>query len=224
MTLLFACPPDNDLYCVLERAGHAYTRCAGLGEALQAAPPGAGVLALADSYPRPAPGLDETLARLVKAKGLRLYLEYPASLPDLKLGDPRPTQWERVVVASEFFAPAVEQHTLLAQHGCWFLPVETEFSPDEALDVALAVTRVAGYDRALYGLPPEAHPILFALPGASILVAASTLSQFIRGRYGPQRAWKAIWERLLAWAGGSDDHLELDWTPAVRTEEQKSTD
>jgi hypothetical protein len=78
------------------------------------------------------------------------------------------------------------------------------------------VARVAGYDRALYGLPAEAEPILFALPGSPVLVATSKLSKFVRGRYGPQCAWKAIWERLLAWVDGSDHVPALTWTPTVR--------
>jgi hypothetical protein len=215
---------------VLENGGQVHPRYAGLEEALHAASPGAGVLALADDYPRPSPALDEGLAGLVQAKGLRLYLEYPAALPGLVLGEPRPTQWERVVVSSDFFAPILERHTILAQHGCWFLPLREErslerepspgerqhLSPGERQGVALAVARVAGYDRAVYGLPAEAMPILFALPGSPILVATSKLSQFVTGRYGPQRAWKAIWERLLQWAGGGDDGPELTWTPTVR--------
>ena len=201
MVTIFSCQPDNDLYRVLEQAGYVAPCFDGLEEALRAAPPGAGVLALADDYPRPSPALDEGLAGLVADKGLRLYLEYPAALPGLTLGEPRPTQWERVVVSSDFFSPALERHTILAQHGCWFLPLREERSlereppvddgrlPRERQDVALALARVAGYDRALYGLPADAHPILFALPGARVLVATSKLSQFVTGRYGPQRAW-----------------------------------
>jgi hypothetical protein len=225
LVTIFSCQPDNDLYRVLERAGQVYPRYGRLEEALQAAPRGTGVLALADDYPRPSPALDEELEKLVEAKKLRLYLEYPAALPGVALGDPRPTRWERVVVSSDFFAPALERHTLLAQHGCWFLPVEPgpslcegHLSHGERQDVALAVARVAGYDRAVYGLPAEAYPILFALPGSPILVATSKLSQFVRGRYGPQSAWKAIWERLLQWAGGTDDVPELTWRPTVRTQ------
>jgi hypothetical protein len=223
LTTVFCCQPDNDLYRVLEHTGHDAPRYASLQEALQAAPRGAGVLALADDYPRPSLALDKELLRLAEARGLRLYLEYPASLPGVALGEPRPTRWERVVVSSDFFCPALERHTILAQHGCWFLPVETDpplceghLSPGERQDVALAVARVAGYDRALYGLPAEAEPILFALPGSPVLIATSKLSQFVRGRYGPQRAWKAIWERLLAWVDGSDHVPACTWTPTVR--------
>ena len=71
--------------------------------AVQRALPGAGVLVLADGYPdRRWPITDDVLA-LVSEKNLRLYVEYPASLPGHVLGEPRGSKWERAVVASDWF-------------------------------------------------------------------------------------------------------------------------
>jgi hypothetical protein len=258
LALIFVCQPDNDLYRVLARLNHTPPRYGTLDQALEAAPRGTAVLSLADTYPRPSPAFDQRHADWVRAKGVRLYLEYPASLPGTSLGEPRPTTWERVVVTSDFFAPQVARHTILAQHGCWYLPfaaaspsaalprspgscqpgqgddnhVERRPRPSapaeepsslddlyEGMDVHLAVARVAGYDHAVYGLPAEAHPILFALPGSlTILVATSALSRFVRGRYGPQDAWKAIWERLLRWFAPAEELPDLTWTPTVRVQ------
>jgi hypothetical protein len=260
LALIFACPPDNDLYGVLARLNHTAPRHDTLDQALKAAPRGAAILSLADTYPRPSPAFDQRHASLVRAKELRLYLEYPASLPGIRLGEPRPTQWERVVVASGFFAPQLERHTILAQHGCWYLPFAAASPPaalprspgtwqsgqgddshveqrprpsapaekptylHEGMDVHLAVARVAGYDHAVYGLPEEACPVLFALPGSwTILVATSALSRFVRGRYGPQRAWKAIWERLLCWLAPAEELPELTWTSTVRVQAGPAT-
>ena len=145
---------------------------------------------------------------LVHTKKLRLYAEYHASLPGVAVGDPRPVRWERVVTSSNFFAPTLQRHAILAQHGCWFLPTASEAAH-------LRVARVAGYDRAVYGVPEKAFPILFELPGHQVLVATTALSQFVRGRYGPQRAWKAIWERLLGWLEPFCAPPELSWRPEV---------
>jgi hypothetical protein len=155
----------------------------------------------------------------------------------MSLGEPRLTRWERVVVSSGFFLPQLEPYSIVAQHGCWFLPVEpaspvtaqqeglvattgpAELSGlPEGTNVALAVARVAGYDRAVYGLPEDAFPVLFEFPASQILVATSKLSQFVRGRYGPQSAWKAIWERLLRWLDPSGEAPALTWTPTVRVQ------
>ena len=256
-TVTFSCRQDNDLYRVLADAGHTCARVDTVAEALEAAAPGTGILALADAYPRPDCRFDGSLAHRVADKGLRLYLEYPASLPGIVLGEPRPTQWERVVVSSDFFAPHLAPLTILAQHGCWFLPTGTSASgvsgapegpggrPGErdrdaphrattqlsmtqetplfaglaqGTEVHLTVARVAGYDRAVFGLPETAFPILFQLPDCDILVATTKLSGFVRGRYGPQRAWKSIWEGLLHWLAPSAPPSDLAWTPTVRVQ------
>ncbi|MFN2230715.1 MAG: hypothetical protein ACK2VA_13165, partial [Anaerolineae bacterium] len=258
MAIVFCCRADNDLYQALAHLGCVYPRYEQLDEALAAAPFGAGVLALADDYPRPTRTLSAALADRATANELRLYVEYPTSVPGIALGAPRPTTWERVVVSSSTFEPHLPRHAILAQHGCWFLPLETALpameptstdqhwlpgqgdgaerlsKPEENepamdpvpagpwpadLEIMLAVARVAGYDRAVYGLPAEAHPLLFTLPGStSILVATSALSHFIRGRYGPQDAWKAIWERLLRWLAPAEELSDLTWTPTVRVQ------
>lgn len=211
--MIFNCCPNNDLYRILTELGHTYPRYDTLAEALTAAPQGAGVLALADDYPRPGVIFDADLLALVRDKHLRLYLEYPAALPGVTVGEPQPTEWERVLVASDFFAPALARDTILAQHGCWFLPIDSDMPPWP--DVPLAVARVAGYNRAVYGLPDTASPILFRFGEHTIFVATSTLSQFVTGRYGPRLAWKTIWERLLRWVAGTDAVPALRWTPTV---------
>ena len=255
--LIFHCQKNNDLYRVLADLGCVYPRYATLAQAIEAAPSRAGLLSLADDYPRPNDAVDQTLLDRAAHKELRLYIEYSASLPGLELGEPQPTQWERVVVASDFFAPELAPLSILAQHGCWFLPLgnsparigessvpqdwqigqgdmgagggeiaQTEPPPSNGnthfpglptdAQASLALARVAGYNSAVFGLPENAFPLLFQLPGHDILVATSKLSQFVTGRYGPQQAWKTIWERLLRRLAPDDDLPELDWTPTAR--------
>lgn len=213
--MIWCCQETNDLYRVLTDLGRRCPRYDTLNEALQAAPAG-GVLALADAYPRLGCAIDRSLLHLAQEKQVRVYLEYPAALSGITLGEPRPTQWERLVVSSGFFAPDLEQGVILAQHGCWFFPVTGGL--DQTAQVSLVVARVAGYDRAVYGLPDARYPILFQLPGHDVLVATSKLSQFVRGRYGPRQAWKAIWERLLRWLEPDTDWPDLAWRPTVRVQ------
>jgi hypothetical protein len=87
------------------------------------------------------------------------------------------------------------------------------------MEIHLAVARVAGYDRAAYGLPADTRPILFTLPGSpAVLVATSALSHFVRGRYGPQEAWQTLWQRLLHWLAPGEELPDLRWTPTVRVQ------
>ncbi|MFA6110811.1 MAG: hypothetical protein WDA75_18785 [Candidatus Latescibacterota bacterium] len=268
MSLTLCCREQNDLYQVLIDRGVKVRRCDSLAEALTAAEDGGAVLALADTYPRPELVVTEQDLRQAATKGLRLYLEYPAAVAGLVLGEPRATQWERVVTSSEFFAPEVAQHRILALHGCYYLPVQAQQPVEKvalsgeaegwrglarrASDSAsredaqserndararqhrpqpewtfstgcqtphLVVARVAGYHTAVYGLPEDASPILFELPGhLPVLVATSKLSQFITARYGPVPAWQAIWQTLLRWLDPTLELPALTWTPAVRVQ------
>ncbi|NLX07501.1 MAG: hypothetical protein GXY33_20355 [Phycisphaerae bacterium] len=211
MDLVFKCDTTNDLYRVLSAMGLSFPRYDSTAEAVAAAPNGAGVLVLADQYPQPTETIGEELLDRAAAKGLRLYVEYPQTLAGLDLGEPKATQWERVVVASDFFAPGVEPMAVLAQHGCWFLPAQ-------AAKPHMVVVKVAGYRQAAFGLPDERWPILFELPGRPVLVATSKLSQFVTARYGPIESWKVIWERILGWLGGATDVPCLKWSPAVDVE------
>lgn len=211
MSLTLCCCEQNDLYQILISHGVKVRRCGSFAEALTAAKEGGAVLALADTYPRPELVVSEQDLHQAATKGLRLYLEYPAAVAGFSLGEPRATQWERVVTSSDFFAPEVAQHRILALHGCYYLPVQAQ-SPH------LVVARVAGYHTAVYGLPEDASPILFELPDQPVLVATSKLSQFLMARYGPVPAWQAIWQTLLRWLA-PDLHLPtLTWTPTVRVQ------
>jgi hypothetical protein len=217
--LNFSCRQDNDVYRAVLGPAAPCPRFDSLEQAVDGAAPGAAVLALADDYP--ARGVPVAQAALDQAarKHLRLYLEYPSSLPGYALGEPQPTQWERAVVSSDWFGAGLPRHTILALHGCWHVPV-TAGGGQPAIDPSLVVARVAGYRTAVHGLPGDARPILFELPGFPALVATSKLSQFVRGRYGPRAAWQAVWESVLRWLARASEAegaapFRLAWSPSV---------
>ncbi len=205
--VVFSCRSDNDLYQAL---GAARPRHDNAADAVSAAPPGAGVLILADAYPEKTTTIAPDVFEAARKKKLRLYVEFPSSLPGLEMSDPRSTQWERAVVASDVFGPTLEKLRILAIHDCRFVPVRAERSH-------IVVARVAGFDRAVYGLTgAEAHPILFEHPQGNVLVATTKLSQFVTARYAPTDAWRAIWPMVLGWLQPGRAAPKLDWTPTVR--------
>jgi hypothetical protein len=209
LPLVFAASPGNDLYRTLAATG-ACARYDSPAEAVAKAPAGSGVLLLADGYPERTTPIDGPLLDRAARKRLRLYLEYPAWLPGLKLGAPRATRWERTVVASGVFGPALERLRILAIHGCRFLPVA-------APNADLVAARVAGFDTAVYGLPPkDVYPILFEHPNGRLLVATTKLSQFITARYAPAGAWGPVWKHILTWLCPGRKIPDLVWTPSVR--------
>lgn len=205
-TLIFSAQSDNDLVKLLPEIPRFDTPA----EAIGAAPEGAGVLVLASGYPATRTTLSEDLFDQARAKRLRLYIEYPDQIPGLILGEVRRAEWERGVVTTDAFGPALKHHRILMIHGGRFVSVES----DESL---MRMARVAGFDTAVYGLDGVASwPVLFEHPTDNILVSTTKLSQFVTARYAPADAWNDIWKYILTWLDPATSSLSLDWEPAVR--------
>jgi hypothetical protein len=215
--LYFACGENNDLYRVATASGVACSRYDNAEEAVAQAAEGSGVLILAENYPRQRTSIVDNVYAEARKKRLRLYVEFPASIPDLNVGAPlRVAQGryhnilERCVVATDAFAPALKRLRVLALHDCTYLSVESQ-----AAELALA--RVAGFDTAVYGLPEEGvHPILFRHPNRDVLVATTKLSEFVKGRYAPAAAWPYMWRWVFEWLSPRQEPVWLHWTPLVR--------
>lgn len=206
--LVFRCAAGNDLYRAVTAGGATYPRYASAEEAIAKARRGAGVLILADGYPESTTAVTPALYKMAARKKLRLYVEYPAALPGLPVGSPREVNWERAVVASDAFGPALGRLRILGLHKVRFVPVDVP-----AAHIVMA--RVAGFDTAVYGLPEkDVYPILFEHEG--ILVATTKLSQFVTARYAPNEAWAPIWRMILGRLVAPKPAPALTWTPVVR--------
>lgn len=209
--LTFSCAADNDLFRVLCADGPAHPRFDAAAEAVAAAAEGTGVLLLADGYPAKRTPVDPAVLAEAARKRLRVYVEYPDALPDLKLDPPRRAAWERTVVTSDAFGPALEKMRILMVQDCHFLPTE-------AANPHLVLAKVAGYDTAVFGLPEPSGvwPLLFTHPRGDVLVATTKLSQFVTARYAPTDAWPPVWRMVLGWLGNGAQVPEPRWTPVVR--------
>lgn len=207
-SLSFACAAGNDLYAALAAGGRNCPRYDTPGEAIARAAAGTAVLVLADGYPEARVEVGAEALNLAAEKRLRLYVEYPACLDGLGFGPARTAVWERAVVAAEGMGKMLPRMRLLAVHGCRYLPVRAP-SP------WLVLARVAGYDRAVFGLPEETWPLLFEGRDGDILVATTKLSGFVTGRYAPEAEWRALWESILARLDPTHAPHALKWTPAA---------
>lgn len=90
LNLVFACRWDNDLYRLLNAGGREYPRYSDPADAVRAASDGAAVLILAEGYPEKTTVVGPATFAAAAKKGLRLYVEYPAVLPDLPVCAPQP--------------------------------------------------------------------------------------------------------------------------------------
>lgn len=206
----FACSADNDLYRVLIASGWHCSRYATADEAVRAATDGSAVLILADGYPDQPTVIERTMFENAARKQLRLYVEYPNWLPDIELGGPRDVGYERVVVTSNIFGPALRPLRVVIVGSCRYLT-------SSVTESHLVLAKVAGVDSAVFGLKDAATAtLLFDHPRGNLLVATTKLSHFVSGRYLPTEAWHTIWETILTRLHPNGVRVKLQWTPTVR--------
>lgn len=209
--LHLSCAADNDLYRVLGANNIACARYDSPMKAVNNAPHGSSVLILADGYPTTTTAIDSDVYTTALGKNQRLFVEFPSQLPDRTVGPIRAARLERGVVASDVFGPALAINDLILIHDCHFVEVP-------ARDPYIVLAKVAGFDKAVYGLADTtAYPLLFQHPTSSnLLVSTTGLSRFVTARYGPKKAWQAIWMMILEWLKYPQASVELDWTMTVR--------
>ena len=206
--LNLCCQTDNDLYLTLKDNKIACRRYQTPEEAISKAGKGSGVMILADDYPERTTVIDASLFAKAQQKKLRLFIEYPSTLPEMNLDQPRRTELERVVVSTHAIENLANMQ-ILAIHDCHYVPVSNE-------NPLLVVSKVVGFDHAVYGLEgnPDVGAILFEHHTGNLLVSTTKLSQFIKARYAPKEGMQALWSFILQWVGGKS--YQLDWTPDVR--------
>jgi len=207
--LTFSCPAGNDLFLAVTAAGIPAMRRDDPLEAVRAAPEGSGALLLG-ADPSVPTDVDPAVLAEAARKGLRLYVEFPARLPDLAVGPPRELTGERGVVVSDIFGARLPPMRIVAVHS-------GRYAPAAAARAHMVLAKVAGVDRAVFGLDgTPAEPLLFDHPRGDLLVATARLSGFVSGRYGPAGAWRTIWETILARLRPGAPPAVLSWTSPVR--------
>ena len=198
---------SNDLVAGLLKGGTPLDRVDSAAAAIEAASPESAVLVLADGYPEQRTRIAPASLELARSKKLRLYIEYPESMPGIEFGPPGGIQWERGIVAADDPAIGLPKFQIVSLQDCRYLPV----SPRPSL---LVLGRVAGFDRAVYGIPQNASPILFRAEDGT-LVASTKLSDFARSRFAPTAEWVTLWRSLLDSLDPPGAPHALVVTPAV---------
>lgn len=203
------CRVENDLFQLFQENQIPCARFDSAADLLRNASPETPVLVLADEYPEESVTLPANFFQQAEAKKLRLFLEFPASLPGMEPGSPQRISLERGVVQTDFFGEKLAPMRIVMPQDCHFLPVSVD-------SAHLVLAKVAGFDEAIYGLSDTpTFPLLFTHPGIPALIATAKFSNFISARYAPTDAWTVIWQSILEWLAPRFKIPPLKWTPAV---------
>jgi hypothetical protein len=203
---VFSCQANNDLLRTATACGVVCVRTDSPAQAVEMARKGAGVLLLANDYPAKPLEIPAEVFEVAARKDLRLYVEFPTALPGREVGKPTRPRFKRAVVASDFFGDDLRALRILQLGAMCYVPVD-------APDAHLVSARVAGFDKAVYGLPKDTTPLLF-LHAPNVLVGTTGFSHFLRSRFAPKDALQALWAGVFAWLGGPE-RRPLDWQPVA---------
>lgn len=183
---------DNDLVTLLQQQGYNLVLFESAEEVINAAPEGSPVLLLAAAeYPDKYNTIDATILDEIAKKKLKVYAEYVLlpNVPD-SIAKPRALDLERVVVTDTTFFKGLPYMGLLTINGSYIIPSVAE-SPQ------LVVAKVAGFDKAEYGLTgTEVYPLLYNY-NDNLLIATAPLSRFATTRFSPEASWRKVWEAIL---------------------------
>ncbi len=208
--LIFVCEPGNDIYRVAVKSGKRYARFDNALKAAKSAAAGAAILILADGYPDSRTVVPEEVFSVAAKKKIRLYIEFPQSVPGMKLGEVQHVRRERGVVTSDVFSPELKPMRIVMFHDAVFISAE-------ARNPMLSIAQVAGFDTAVFGLKDtKSWPILFEQPDTGTIIATTKLSRFQTGRYAPTDAWPVIWKKILRRLQPGRRVPDIKWIPEVR--------
>jgi hypothetical protein len=191
-TVFFCGSVDNNLYGLLQGQGFTIKAYDNLTDVLNAAKSGDKVFVVADRYPAERVQISAADYKTVKDKKIRLFVEYPSYIPDMKLSEVYEGKLERGVVTSDFFGKGLPAMSILGINGCHVIPVEVK-------DPLISFAKIAGFDNAQFGLKDtKTYPLLFRI-NDNVMISATRLSDFKTARFGPGDSWKSVWESVLQW-------------------------
>lgn len=185
---------QNNLYQLLIDNDVEVNRYDDLNVALNSEDKIEGMIIVADGYPDARAEITDEQYRKILGKKIRVYIEYPSFIPGLKLpSEPYVGNLERAVVTSKLLG--LPEMSLLTVHGCHIIPIQS----NQVKNTLMVYAKVAGFDKAEYGLTDtRVYPLLFKFD-KKMMVALSSLSNYKRGRFGPNQSWRQLWESIIGW-------------------------
>ena len=186
---------DNDLVRHLRSEGVRLKIYRSSSEALENAGKGSAVLLLGSGYPDKVQVVTQDQIDLIQGKGLRVFAEF-AVCGDLSGEGPELEEIgiERVVVTGNM-GELSPMDLLTVNRGVYYRA--------EAENPLMVIARVAGFDKAEFGLEGTPNSPLVFKQNDNLWISTSKLSDFARLRFMPESKWKVFWEGMLSDLTGS---------------------
>ena len=180
---------DNDVIKILKENQISFDLFESIKEAVKKAKPNNALLLFADSYPRERLELTDQSVKAIQKKNLRVYIEFPENIPGLSTNaSTKVIKLERGIINTRKI-DGLDSLDLLGVNDHQFIPIK-------ANDAFIVLGKVAGYDKADYGIDDvEVYPLLFK--HNNFLIATTKLSDVITSRFGPEASWIKIWEFIF---------------------------
>ena len=201
--------PNSDLTQVLKKEGYTLKFYSSVSEALQNAPRKSSILLLSDLYPTEGTIINTDDENLINAKSLRVLVEFPQKIGKLENTKSDTLNLERIVVCDSINS-TLPSMSLLSFNKCILKKIS-----DSIANPILVAAKVAGFDKAVYGLKDTpTKPILY-YKNPNILVSTTCISNFASSRYMPELKIKALFEYIFKWLLNKDEVSFSLWTTYV---------
>ena len=206
MLFITGCGADNDFVKLLSDNGIGF-KLASTASALTEASCGDAVAILAGAYP--CGNIIPESWRNAAQSGIKLLIEYPDKLSGVDFEEAEPFGFRRTVAMADAI-PGLSGDTILVQHTACCRKVKSQVVP------LLVAAKVAGYRKAVFGLPDDYTPLLFHHPDyKNVLIINSGFSNFRRGRFTPQPDWLKVLEYITGFLVPEGADRRLAYTMAV---------
>ncbi len=203
----------NDISGILKANRYSFSTYKDQLQAVKAAKNGGGVLFVANDYPRLRLSFDKGVDDLIARKNLKVFIEYPASAGLAVENDTMQTHLERAVAATSRIKN-LDSLDIFGIHNAFVVK-------SAAKNPLIIVAKVAGFDKAQYGLSDVKHdPILFQQGNTQ--VATTRLSNVLTSRVGPVDHVKPVWEHILHHLDASVNWQLDTWPLQVKPMHEKS--
>ena len=181
---------ENDIVKVLKENEFSFKLYVEPSKAVHAAKKGSGILFLAKDYPIPTK-IPDSIFLIAKRKHLKLFIEYPANLPNQKVKDSIIYNHLNRLIVTKSKIKELDSLSLLDMNNNGVIALNS-VSP------LIVYGKVAGFDKAEYGISDiKSYPLLFQ--DENIMVSTARISSCITGRFGPADSWKRVWLFILKW-------------------------